>query len=137
MFYFVFGSLVIWFTFWLTERRACKCTKIDNTELDHAPTKADVEKHNEQVRQQRATARKKAEQHISSILDTAYKNYVNNRIKDNGYIGCEFRLCKGEYGITYSEILTIDRPFTYSIYTVECLYSDIFHEYYINVTVNN
>ena len=149
MFYFVFGTLVIGFTFWLTELKLGKrnkiddnskiddTSKVDNTKLDHVPTKADVEKHNEQVRQQRITDRKKAQQHISSILDKAYKDYVNSRIKENNYICREFLLRKEAYGITYREILTIDRPFTYNIYTVECLYSDIFNEHYIKVTVNN
>ena len=143
MFYFVFGTLVIAFLFWLTELKLRKRTKIndtsevDNTELNRVPTKADVEKHNEQVRQQRAIARKKAEQRISSILDMAYKDYVNSRIKDNRYIDREFRLRKGEYGITYGEISRIDRPFTYNIYTVNCSYSDIFNEYYITVAVDH
>jgi hypothetical protein len=149
MFYFVLGALVIAFLFWLTERRACKCNKIDNTSevdntskvddtvLDHVPTKADVEKHNAQVRQQWATNQQKAQQHISSILDKAYKDYVSTKIKENGYIHRQFTLSRGGYGITYDEILAISQPFTYSIYNVDRLYSDVFHEYYIKVTVNN
>lgn len=143
MSYLVFGMLVIGFLFWLTERRACKRTKIDdtseadNTETDYVPIKADIEKHNAQVQQQWTIAQQKAQQHISSILDRAYKDYVNRRIKENNYIYKTFTLHREEYGITYSDILTISQPFTYNIYTVECIYSDIFKEHYIQVTVNN
>ena len=143
MLLYIGGALIIVSILWLTELTACKCTKIDDTsevdnaELDHVPTKTDIEKHNVKVGQQWATKQQKAQQHISSILDKAYKDYVNNKIKENGYIYQRFTLLKGEYGITYSEILAISRPFTYSIYNVECAYSDIFHEYIINVTVDH
>ena len=124
MLLFIGGALVIGFIFWLTALKLCECTKIDdtpevdNTELDHVPTKADIEKHNTQVEQQWIIKQQKAQQHISSILDTAYKDYVNNKIKENGYISSAFTLIKGEYGITYDEILAINKPFTYNIYTL-------------------
>lgn len=143
MLLFIGGALVIGFIFWLTALKLCECTKIDDTPevddtvLDHVPTKADVEKHNEQIRQQRIIKQQKAQQHISSILDKAYKDYVSNKIKENGYIYRQFTLHRGEYGITYDEILAISRPFTYSIYNVDYAYSDIFHKYYLSVTVNN
>jgi hypothetical protein len=137
MFYFVFGTLVIGFIFWLIEMRERKCTKVDNTELDHVPTKAAVENHNAQVRQQRIINFRKVQQRISSILDVAYKDYASDKIKKNAYIEKEFILHEGEYGITWDEISAIYQPFTYSIYNVDTAYNDIFNEYVLVVTVDH
>lgn len=119
---FVLSALITGFLCWLILLELCKCTKIedtseaDNTETDYVPIKADIEKHNAQVQQQWTIAQQKAQQHISSILDKAYKDYVNKRIKENNYIYKTFTLYREEYGITYSDILTISQPFTYNIY---------------------
>ena len=143
MLLFIVCALIVGFLCYLILLELCECTKIDdtsdvdNTNLDHVPTKADIEKHNARVAQQRSIEQQKAQQHISSILDKAYKDYVNNKIQENGYIYPWFTLLKGDYGITYSEILAISRPFTYSMYNVERYYNNIFHEHVINVTVNN
>lgn len=143
MFLFIVCVLIVGFLCCLILIELCKCIKIkdtseaDNTETDYVPIKAAIERHNAQLKQQWITEKQKVQQHISSILDRAYKDYVTTRIKENRYIYREFILCKGEYGITYSEILAIDQPFTYSIYTVEVQRSDAFDEYYIKVTVNN
>lgn len=144
MFYFVFGTLVIGFIFWLIEMRERKCTKVDdtpevdNTELDHVPTKVNIEKHNAQVEQQRIIKKQKAKQHISSILDRAYKDYINEQIKNGSYIGGHFILDVGDYGLTFEEICAIcDNPFNHGIYKVEYRYSYNLYESYLIVTVNN
>lgn len=144
MFYFVFGTLVIWFIFWLTELKLGKRTKINDTskvaksEVTDIPTKADIERHNAQLDRKEAIKYQHAKQHIIDILDTAYKDYVNKQIKKRDYIECIFILDVGDYDLTVNEIYAIrDKPIKHDIYKVEYQYADFSEEPWLVVTVDN
>lgn len=112
--------------------------KTSKPKVTDIPTKAEIERYNSQIDEQIIRDRKKAKQHISSILDAAYKDYVNERIKKGNYIGWHFILDVGDYGLTFKEIYAIrDNPFSHGVYKVEYRYSYSSHESYLIVTVNN